>query len=138
MKRFWNKVNKTESCWLWNGATRGRGYGCLKVDGKVIDSHRQSYILTKGEIPEGLFVCHTCDNKLCVNPEHLFLGTRQDNIDDAQVKGLLARPHLRGLINHPSQAAYRNGCRCEGCKTIQKERARKYRQALKTKVTAIE
>jgi len=92
MERFWNKVDKTDYCWNWTGASRGNGYGAFKVDEKVIDSHRFSYKLTNGEIPNGLFVCHKCDNKKCVNPDHLFLGTHSDNMVDAFKKGLIKIP----------------------------------------------
>lgn len=89
MDRFWSKVNKSTDCWLWTAATRGNGYGCFKYHGKVIDSHRMAYILTYGEIPDGKLVCHSCDNRLCVNPKHLWLGTYYDNNMDARNKGRL-------------------------------------------------
>lgn len=88
--RFWRYVNKTESCWLWTGATRDFGYGVINMggrNGKAERAHRLSWILHNGEIPENMCVCHICDNPLCVNPDHLFLGTRDDNNKDMQQKG---------------------------------------------------
>lgn len=91
--RLLRKVTKNESgCWIWNGTKNGSGYGTIgagsRTDGKAF-VHRVSYEHFIGEIPEGLFVCHKCDVKLCVNPEHLFSGTQTDNIADARSKGRL-------------------------------------------------
>lgn len=79
-------------CWEWQGSTRN-GYGRMTIgsrkDGsrKTVSTHRIAYWLHYGEIPDGMEVCHKCDNPRCVNPYHLFIGTRQDNIDDRERKG---------------------------------------------------
>ena len=88
MERFWNKVNKLgfNDCWNWIGGSRGMGYGAFKINNKVIDSHRMSWILKNGEIEKGLYVLHTCDNRKCINPNHLFLGTHSDNMKDCANK----------------------------------------------------
>lgn len=94
-ERFWAKVNKTDSCWLWTGGTNATGYGLIGKGGRHAGrlnllAHRVSYELTIGPIPDGLKVCHNCpdgDNPLCVNPAHLFLGTTTDNALDMVRKG---------------------------------------------------
>lgn len=92
--RFWALVDKRGSCWLWTG-TRGHGgyghfgVGRLGVDRRVVTAHRFAWELTNGAIPDGLYVLHTCDNRWCVNPEHLWLGTAADNAHDAVAKGRL-------------------------------------------------
>jgi hypothetical protein len=92
MKRFFDKIDKTENCWNWTAATRKTGYGCMKFRNKLIDAHRISWIIHYGEIPKNLCVCHKCDNRKCVNPNHLFLGTQSDNMKDAFVKGRIILP----------------------------------------------
>lgn len=93
MKRFFDKVDKTESCWNWTASKRSKfGYGAFKMNGKLHDAHRASWILKNGEIPIGIYVCHKCDNPSCVNPDHLFLGSPKDNVLDCIEKGRFSFP----------------------------------------------
>jgi len=120
--RFFSKVMKTDECWLWIASLRGKtGYGAFKYQGKVYDTHRFSYMIHNGEIPTGMLVCHTCDNRQCVNPEHLWLGTYRDNWIDAMQKGRAKAPDNKHLIKHPSISAYRRGCRCEACRELKRQ-----------------
>jgi hypothetical protein len=101
--RFARYVNKDEAggCWLWTGYTV-RGYGALGIKGRPIYAHRISWELHRGQIADGSCVLHHCDVPRCVNPDHLFLGSRQDNLTDARQKGRLdeSRPRVRVLTPH--------------------------------------
>lgn len=74
-------------CWLWEGAVSSQGYGRMTFNGKNRNAHRVLWIVTHGEPPDGQLVCHKCDVRVCVNPDHLFLGTNQDNMIDMVRKG---------------------------------------------------
>jgi len=78
-------------CWEWTGHIHD-GYGCITINYKNLRCHRVSYTINKGDIPNGMCVCHRCDNRACINPDHLFLGTYQDNMDDKVSKNRQNKP----------------------------------------------
>lgn len=102
--RLWEKVEKSDGCWIWTGALMSNGYGSINRDGSRQRTvpHRVAWELTNGPIPSGLFVCHKCDVPRCCNPAHLFLGTAKDNAQDMVSKGRGRTPNLRGEANATS------------------------------------
>jgi hypothetical protein len=97
---FWSRVKKTDGCWEYTGGKSPKGYGWVYVGmrkGKMhyMRANRLSWIYCHGEIPEGMLVCHKCDNPSCVRPDHLFLGTHKDNYADSQQK----QRHSHGARN---------------------------------------
>jgi len=88
-QRFWPKVKKTKTCWLWTAATDDCGYGFFRKEsrGMMCRAHRVAWELEHGPIPDTMQVLHTCDNPACVNPDHLWLGTHADNMHDKVRKG---------------------------------------------------
>ncbi len=93
-KRFWQRVTKGSSCWLWSGA-QSREYGQIRAYGRKMGAHIFAYELLKGPVPNGKCVCHSCDTPLCVNPDHLWLGTNADNQADKRQKGRSARGEMQ-------------------------------------------
>jgi hypothetical protein len=92
--RFWSYIKKGPDCWIWTGTIEKDGYGVIQNEGRQIRAQRLSYELHHGPIPKGKHVLHRCDNRACVNPEHLFVGTNLDNIADKVAKGRQAcGPH---------------------------------------------
>ncbi len=102
LERFWSKVIKTDTCWEWQGKPDIGGYGIFVIRSyERIRAHRFSWELyNRCPVPDGMFVCHHCDNPRCVRPDHLFIGTNQDNLRDASVKGRLPRQVGKGNLTH--------------------------------------
>jgi hypothetical protein len=107
--RFWSKVEKGDgdSCWLWTGGQfrkPGGGYGAFHINRIPRQAHRVSFLLHHGSVPVELRVLHRCDVRLCVRPDHLFLGTDKDNSDDKVAKGRQSRGAKHSLAKLPTAA----------------------------------
>ncbi len=120
-QRFWKKVDKTDSCWQWTGSTNGK-YGKIRCEdqGPLLYAHRYSYLLHYGDYDQSMQVCHHCDNPLCVRPDHLFLGTRSDNMQDAVSKGRhssVRKTHCPHGHQYTPENTYLNSVGGRVCKT---------------------
>ncbi len=91
IKRLWSKVKKTDSCWVWTAGFFPSGYGSISINDRTYKVSRVVYELAHGKFDKKLYVLHRCDNKKCVNPKHLFLGTHRDNMKDMVKKGRQSR-----------------------------------------------
>lgn len=107
--RFWSRVDKSGECWLWTGGRKDSGYGVTYVLGRYMPAHRVSYLIENGDIPAGAYICHHCDNRPCVRPEHLYAGDAFTNATDTRMRRRLAatgRPvgqRSTGRAVHPRQ-----------------------------------
>lgn len=102
-ERFYQRVQKTNYCWIWEGYKSPAGYGVVTIYGEQHQTHRLSWMFECGPIPKGMIIMHTCDNPSCVNPDHLKLGTQRDNMHDMWDKGRGNPGHLCGEESPPSK-----------------------------------
>lgn len=134
-ERFWAKVQKLSGCWVWTASLDRYGYGHFGMDGRHYRAHRLVWTSMNGDPPVGMHVCHKCDNRRCVRPDHLFLGTNRDNFRDASRKGRIAnqrKTHCpQGHEYTPENTMLAKNPRClagvqRRCRTCWREKQRVY------------
>lgn len=124
---FWKRVRKTPRCWNWIGNVGTDGYGGLSVAANPTKAHRYSWVIHHGPIPNGLQVLHKCDNRVCVNPDHLFLGTTQDNMLDRDRKNRQVQGERHPSAKLTAQQVieirrrFKNGCKKNGTRPLARE-----------------
>lgn len=105
MRHFWSKVDTSGDCWTWQRYRCRKGYGIVRIEGQLQKAHRVAWMMTRGPIPDGMQICHHCDNPPCVRPDHLFLGSQSDNSKDMGSKGrhwLQKQPERSLFVRQPT------------------------------------
>lgn len=102
-----HEVRPSDGCWIWKGHKYQNGYGCIKVFGKTVSAHRYSYELHKGPIPKGAEILHSCDNRDCVNPDHLRAASHAENMAEASERGRMpsGKNHWMSMNGNPNKGA---------------------------------
>ena len=105
-ERFWERVEKTTTCWWWRGVQTSKGYGRVAIAGQLWRVNRLAWTYEHGTIPKGSMVCHKCNNRLCVRPSHLYLGNAKSNAHDAIRAGTFNDNHQQIGIPHPKKLVW--------------------------------